>query len=93
MNKLVGFCYSLLRCLIIPLCGFYFFAAIVDISFIIIIESDIVVGEIFFQQGKIELSKTLILVAGGQLFILYLLYIQFFAYIDIIVFEKPDGYY
>lgn len=93
MNKLVVFCCSLLRCLIVPLCDFCFFVVIANIFFSIIIENDVVVGEMLFQRGKIEVSETLMLVGEGQLLVLHLLYIQFFTFVDIIMFEKTDGCY
>lgn len=47
MNVLIGLCYSLLRCPIIPLCGFCFFAAIADISFSVISKDNTMVGKMF----------------------------------------------
>lgn len=49
VNKLVGFCCSLLGYSIVLLYSFRLFAAITDISFNIIIKDNIGIGEIFFQ--------------------------------------------
>lgn len=48
MNKLVGLYCSLLGCPLVLLCGIHFFIAIADISFNIIIEGNVVIGEMFF---------------------------------------------
>lgn len=49
VNILVGFCCSLLGCLIVLLYGFCFFAAITDIFFSIIDKNNIMMGEVFHQ--------------------------------------------
>lgn len=93
MNILVGFCYPLLGCPIVPLCGFRFFAAIVNISFSVIDKGDVVIDKIFLQQGKIKMSETLMLAGERQLFVLCLIYIWLFAFVNIIVFEEADDCY
>lgn len=93
MNVLKEFCCPLLRYSIVPLYGFCFFAAITDISFNIINKDNVVIGEMFFQQGKIKLTKTLMPTGEGQLFVLHLMYIRFFAFVNIIIFEEADDYY
>lgn len=49
MNILVGFYCPLLRCPIVPLCDFCFFAAIADISFSVINKNHVMMSEVFCQ--------------------------------------------
>lgn len=50
-------------------------------------------GKVFLQQSKIEMSKTLMSAGERQLFVLRLMYIWLFAFINIIMFEEADGCY
>lgn len=61
MDKMIGLCYSLLGCTIILLYNFRLFAAITDVSFSIISIDTVIVSEMSFQYGKIEVIKTLVL--------------------------------
>lgn len=56
-------------------------------------KDNVVISEMFFQRGKIQVSETLILADKEHLFVLRLLYSRFFAFVDIIVFEEADSYY
>lgn len=93
MNILLRFCCPLLKCLIIPFCDFCFFAAIVDISFIVINKGNVVIDEVFLQRGKIEVSETLKPASEEQLFVLRLIYVRLFAFVNIIVFKEVDDCY
>lgn len=77
VNILVEFCYPLLGCPIVPLYGFCLFVTIANIFFSIIDKDNVLIGELFLQRGKIEVSKTLISAREGQLFVLRLLIFDF----------------
>lgn len=93
VNIPIGFCCPLLGCSIISLCGFCFFTAVADIFFIIITKGNIVISKRLFQSGKIEVSETLIPAGKKHLFVLRLVYVLLFAFVNIIVFEEANSCY
>lgn len=92
MDILIGFCFPLLRCIIVLLCGFCFFTPIAHITFGIIDRSNIIMGKMFFYKDKVQISKALVPTDERQLFVICLIHTWLFLCIDFAIFQKVHYY-